>query len=190
MTSRADRSSSTVPAPRTHPPVWTSSSAASSPIAGSARGGVSVLPTAVTLPATSAAPTARRSLGAACGSRTTAITPLAKAASIMGERRLHTVALERHQRSRRSLEEPRQVGQGRAPQDFVGERAGGQSLQPVSWHGTGSAIGVHRLPVSGDEREIGLNHRIRHPTPPAFSLCTGLLTDRAEVAQVRRAGEG
>src|SRR5438552_17970578 len=92
MTSRAAFTSTTVPAPIKHP--LSSGSDASPAIASSAPGVVSVISTAVTPPAASAAATPRRPVDS--GSRTTAITPLASGGGgpVLGERLLDTLQLE------------------------------------------------------------------------------------------------
>src|SRR5204862_5190329 len=99
MTSRAACSSSTVPAPMTQS---VTPSPASWPIAAAAPGVVSVISTAPTPPAASALAMSRNRPGVASRRRTTAMTPLARSASVT-EQRLHAFLLDHGTPSRHSL---------------------------------------------------------------------------------------
>src|SRR5437016_5002975 len=134
MTSRAAFTSSTVPAPIKHP--LSSGSDASPAIASSAPGVVSVISTAVTPPAASAPATPRRPVDS--GSRTTAITPLASqgGGSVMGERRLHALALEDAHPVRRGCDEvrePRRFRERLDRQSQEREVRGAREREALGW---------------------------------------------------------
>src|SRR5437762_7402152 len=156
MTSRAAFTSSTVPAPIKHP--LSSGSDASSAIASSAPGVVSVISTAVTPPAARAAATPRRPVDS--GSRTTAITPLASQDSVMGERPLRTLALEYPHPARGGCDEVREPRRFRERLD--------RHAQVREVRGAGERQALRRAPAPprrGDDE--------RHDPNPHLGLLIG-----------------